>query len=78
MIYINGAIASSSLFNDNDTNRLAHLRFMRSLSRKKINWALILKYLTSPQDWKLLPLPSSLFFLYFPLRPFLFLWRRIV
>jgi hypothetical protein len=76
--YIHGAIASSSVFNDNDTNRLAHLRFMRSLSRKKINWALILKYLTSPQDWKLLPLPSSLFFLYFPLRPFLFLWRRIV
>jgi hypothetical protein len=76
--YIHGAIASSSVFNDNDTNRLAHLRFMRSFSRKKINWALILKYLTSPQDWKLLPLPSSLFFLYFPLRPFLFLWRRIV
>jgi len=76
--YILGAIASSSVFNDNDTNRLAYLRYMRSLSRRKINWDLTLKYLTSPKDWKLLPLPSSLFFLYFPLRPFLFLWRRIV
>ena len=75
--YIHGAIASASVFNDNDANRLAYLRYMRSLSRKKINWVLILKYLTSPKDWEMLPLPSSLFFLYFPLRPFLFLWRRI-
>jgi hypothetical protein len=75
--YIHGAIASSSVFNDNDANRMAYLKYMASLSRRKINWALILKYLTSPQDWKILPLPSSLFFLYFPLRPFLILWRRI-
>ena len=75
--YILGSIASSSVFNDNDANRLAYFRFMRSLSRRKINWDLILKYLTSPKDWKLLPLPSGLFFLYFPLRPFLILWRRI-
>jgi hypothetical protein len=75
--YIHGAIASSSVFNDNDANRMAYLKYMASLSRKKNNWALILKYLTSPQDWKILPLPSSLFFLYFPLRPFLILWRRI-
>jgi hypothetical protein len=74
--YIHAAIASSSVFNDNDANRLAYLRYMRSLSRKKINWGLVLKYLTSPKDWELLPLPSGLFFLYFPLRPFLFLWRR--
>jgi len=75
--YIHGAIASASVFNDNDANRLAYLRYMRYLSRKKINWALILKYLTSHQDWKLLPLPKQLFFLYFPLRPFLVLWRRV-
>jgi hypothetical protein len=75
--YIHGAISSASVFNDNDTNRLAYLRYMSSLSRKKINWALILKYLTSQKDWEMLHLPSSLFFLYFPLRPFLVLWRRI-
>lgn len=74
--YIHEAIASSSVFNDNDANRLAYLSYMRALSRKKFNWAFFLKYLTSPKDWELLPLPSGLFFLYFPLRPFLFLWRR--
>lgn len=75
--YIHEAIASSSVFNDNDANRLAYFRYMHSLSRKRINSALILKYLSSHNDWKLLPLPPSLFFLYFPLRPFLILWRRI-
>jgi len=75
--YIHAALASSTVFNDNDANRLTYLKYMNSLSRKKMNWALILKYLTSPNDWKLLPLPPSLFFLYFPLRPFLILWRRI-
>ena len=74
--YIHGAIASPSVFNDNDANRLAYLKYMSSLSRKKINWVLILKYLTSPNDWKLITLPSSLFFLYFPLRPLFILWRR--
>jgi hypothetical protein len=76
--YIKGAIVSSSVFNDNHANRLAYLRYMASLSRKKINGVLFLKYLTGPNDWKLLPLPSSLFFLYFPLRPFLILWRRLI
>jgi hypothetical protein len=75
--YIHKAISSATVFNDNDANRLAYLRYMNALSRKKINWALILKYMTSPKDWELLPLPSRLFFLYFPLRPFLFLWRWI-
>jgi hypothetical protein len=75
--YIHDAIGSTSVFNDNDANRLSYLNYMNSLSRKKINWALILKYMTSQNDWILLPLPSSLFFLYFPLRPFLIVWRRV-
>ena len=75
--YIRQAIAAESTFNDNDANRLAYLQFMSLLSRRKFNLTLILKYLTSHQDWKLLPLPKQLFFLYFPLRPFLVLWRRI-
>ena len=75
--YIRKAIAAESTFNDNDANRLAYLRFMLLLSRRKMNWVLVLKYLTSHQDWKLIPLSKQLFFLYFPLRPFLVLWRRI-
>ncbi|PWQ92599.1 nucleotidyltransferase domain-containing protein [Leucothrix pacifica] len=33
-------------------------------------------YLTRMSDWETLPLPSSLFFLYYPLRPFLWLKRQ--
>jgi hypothetical protein len=77
LMYIRQAISAESTFNDNDANRLAYLQYMMLLSRQKFNWALVLKYLTSHQDWKLLPLPKQLFFLYFPLRPFLVLWRRI-
>lgn len=32
---------------------------------------------TSPRDWKTLPLPDSLFFLYFVLRPVLYGYRKI-
>lgn len=77
LTYIRQAIAAESTFNDNDANRLAYLQYMMLLSRRRFNWALVLKYLTSHQDWQLLPLPQQLFFLYFPLRPFLVLWRRI-
>lgn len=39
--------------------------------------SMILKgILMSPEDFKLLSLPAGLFFLYIPLRPFLWLWRR--
>ena len=77
LIYIRQAIAAESTFNDNNVNRLAYLQYMLLLSRRRFNWSLVLKYLSSHQDWKLLPLPKQLFFLYFPLRPFLVLWRRI-
>ena len=33
-------------------------------------------FATSPEDWHLLPLPKCLFFLYYPLRPFLWLIRN--
>lgn len=75
--YIRQAITAELTFNDNNVNRLAYLQYMLLLSRRRFNWPLVLKYLTSHQDWKLLPLPQQLFFLYFPLRPFLILWRRI-
>ena len=77
IMYVRQAIMAESTFNDNDTNRLAYLKYMLLLSRRKFNWDLVLKYLTSHQDWNLLPLPKQLFFLYFPLRPILVLWRRI-
>lgn len=75
--YIHDAIASALVFNETDANRLGYLKYMNSLSRKKFNGNLVLKYLTSHKDWELLPLPPGLFFLYFPFRPILILWRRM-
>lgn len=75
--YIQDAIASTLVFNETDANRLGYLKYMNSLSRKKINGNLVLKYMTSHKDWELLPLPPGLFFLYFPLRPILIFWRRM-
>lgn len=45
-------------------------------------WANKLKHFkkilaTSPEDWQILPLPKPLFFLYYPLRPFLWFIRRV-
>ena len=75
--YIHDAIASTLVFNETDANRLGYLKYMNSLSRKKINGNLVLKYMTSHKDWELLPLPPDLFFLYFLLRPILIFWRRM-
>ena len=46
--------------------------------KKKKKISLVTKLLISPPvDWQLLPLPKSLFFLYYPLRPFLWMIRKI-
>jgi hypothetical protein len=39
---------------------------------------LIRSFIIRPQDFKLLSLPAGLFWLYIPLRPFLWLWRNYV
>jgi len=73
------SMASMSTVNADDENRLSHLKYRLSQNKKGLfNWGIILTYLTSPNDWKLFPLPNYLFFLYFPLRPFLMVWRRVV
>ena len=76
--YILQAIRSDQGFNENDRNRSRHFLFLWSLSKKRLNPSLLLKYLTGPGDWKFLPLPENIFFLYYPLRPFLWLTRRLI
>jgi hypothetical protein len=76
--FIYESILSETTFNENDSNRIKYLGYSISQSKNGIfNTQLLMKYLTGPSDWKLLPLPEKLFFLYFPLRPFLLLWRRL-
>lgn len=45
--------------------------------RRKLNILSLKPLLTSPRDWNTISLPDFLFFLYFILRPFLFLYRKI-
>ena len=75
--YIAKAIGSTSHFNETDQNRWNYFRYLWSLSSHKWNGRFILNFLTSPNDWKIISLPSSLFFLYFLTRPFLWAYRRI-
>ncbi len=48
---------------------------MKAGVRYKIQY--FIKQWISYHDWKVLPLPAALFWLYFPLRPFLWLYRNI-
>jgi hypothetical protein len=77
MEHILKSIQHLSGVNENDRMRLTHLVYVWGFNKRIAGLPLVLKYLTGPEDWKLLPLPHFLFFLYFPLRPFLFLWRKI-
>lgn len=53
-----------------------HKHYLYSLMTWKQKLSAIIDYLyPSPKDVLLFPLPKSLHFLYFPLRPFLWLWR---
>ncbi|WIV19414.1 nucleotidyltransferase family protein [Paenibacillus polygoni] len=55
-----------------------HKHYLYSLMTWKQKLSQIIVYLyPSPKDVLLLPLPKSLHFLYFPLRPFLWLWRSL-
>lgn len=75
--YITKAILTEKGINENDGNRVRHFFFIWSLAKTKYKLSILLKYFTGPGDWKFLPLPEYLFILYFPLRPFLWLARRI-
>ena len=76
--YIYSVIFSKKIPVETNKGKLMYLKFMLSQNKRGIiNKDLFLKYLTSPSDWNILPLPGYLFFLYFPMRPFLFLWRKL-
>ncbi|MCI2255184.1 nucleotidyltransferase family protein [Domibacillus sp. PGB-M46] len=54
-----------------------HRRHLFSLKSKRRKFIFILSFLHPyPEDAEVLPLPSHLHFLYFPLRPFLWVWRK--
>ncbi len=74
--YCTHQIMYNGQYCDSLVEKMRNLRFSFIMNRKGIfNKRLFMRYMTSPKDWSILPLPNSLFFLYFPLRPFLFLYR---
>ena len=76
--YIKHMVSYDGIFCDTPREKLRNVLYTLSLNRRfLIPKELILKNLTNPTDWLTLPLPQYLFFLYFPLRPFLWLFRKI-
>lgn len=58
--------------------KLRETLFLKQL-RPSVSYGQIAKYcLVSPEDYQVLDLPASLFWLYYPLRPFLWFWRNFI
>jgi hypothetical protein len=75
--YVKHLITYDGAFCDTGKEKLLNLFYTLSLNRRPFfAKELVLKNLTNTTDWLTLPLPSSLFFLYFPLRPFLWVYRK--
>ncbi|WP_338449853.1 nucleotidyltransferase family protein [Niallia oryzisoli] len=56
-----------------------HKRHLFSLMSKRQRFFFIMSFLYPyPEDTEVLPLPKNLQFLYFPLRPFLWAWRKSI
>jgi hypothetical protein len=76
--HIEHCINYDGLPSDTFIEKARSLSYFLSINQKGFfNQTLFLRYLTSERDWKTLRLPENLFFLYFPLRPFLFLYRLL-
>jgi hypothetical protein len=75
--YVKHLITYEGAFCDTRKEKLLNLFYILSLNRRHFfAKELVLKNMTNTTDWLTLPLPSSLFFLYFPLRPFLWMYRK--
>ncbi|MGN7411873.1 nucleotidyltransferase domain-containing protein [Paenibacillus sp. SAF-068] len=63
---------------DSPADMKSYASYLFKLRSTKQKWFFFIERLY-PSTWDVnqLPLPRSLFFLYFPLRPFLWFWRRI-
>lgn len=57
--------------------RLRHLLFTLSFKKRMAGIPLLLRYMSSPVDWKIIPLPGYLFWVYFLLRPVFMVWRKL-
>lgn len=76
--YILGQLVYDGQFCDTKKEKILNVLYTISLNKKSvISKELIYKNLTNITDWLTLPLPEYLFFLYFPLRPFIWVYRKL-
>ncbi len=76
--YILGQLVYDGHFCDTKKEKILNVLYTISLNKKSIiSKELIYKNLTNITDWLTLPLPEYLFFLYFPLRPFIWVYRKL-
>ena len=76
--YVLSQLVYEGNFCDTRKEKLRSVLYTLSLNRKiLLPKELILKNLTNTTDWLTLRLPQGLFFLYFPLRPFLWVYRKL-
>ena len=65
-------------FCDTRKEKMFNVMYTISLNKKSLlSKELVYKNLTNTTDWLTLPLPENLFFLYFPLRPFIWVYRKL-
>jgi hypothetical protein len=75
--YIFHQLVYDGHFCDTKKEKILNVLYTISLNKKSIvSKELLYKNLTNITDWLTLPLPASLFFLYFPLRPFMWVYRK--
>ncbi|QHW30852.1 nucleotidyltransferase family protein [Paenibacillus rhizovicinus] len=77
-VYIINSIADASVSATSGDVHKRFRRYMLSIMTPRERWNYAIAYLyPSSQDAEVLPLPVKWHALYFPLRPFLWFWRRI-
>lgn len=75
--FIKEVISLDVSYRSNKIGQLKHLLYLLSLNNFKISRSFLLKNISSHNDWKVLRIPDTLFFLYFVLRPFFLLYRGL-
>jgi hypothetical protein len=76
--YILHQLVYDGHFCDTKKEKILNVLYTISLNKKFIlSKELLYKNLTNITDWLTLQLPESLFFLYFPLRPFIWVYRKL-
>jgi hypothetical protein len=75
--YILDCIQSDGSIYEESSIRVRHLLYTLSFKKRMAGIPLVLRYMSSPADWKLLPLPGYLFWVYVLFRPIFMVWRKL-